>query len=238
MAKVAEKELQKQIDEINAKLDTVLECALNQKQRSERMDDLVADANIIARDAFRSTVNELEVQGIELNWDDIRYLFLKLLKNIDKFTWVMDTFESAYDLMQDMGPVVRESIIDFIRKMGEFEQKGYFEFFNEMVRAMDNVVTHYSGEDVKLLADNVVTILDTVKNMTQPDMLQALNNAVNVFQKLELEDIPDYTLWKAMKEMRSPEMRKGIGFMITFLKNLSDGNAATSLQEPHKQNNN
>ena len=224
MAKVAEKDLQKQIDDINVKLDTILECALTQKQRSERMDDLVADANIIAKDAFRSTVNELEVQGIELNWDDIRFLFLKFLKNIDKFTWVMDTFESMYDLMQDMGPVVRETIIDFIRKMGEFEQKGYFEFANEMLRAMDNVVTHYSGEDVKLLADNVVTIMDTVKNMTQPDMLQAMNNAVNVFQKLEVDDIPEYSLWKAMKEMRSPEMKKGIGFMISFLKNLSNEN--------------
>ena len=228
---MAEKDLQKQIDEINVKLDSILECALTQKQRSERMDDLVADANIIAKDAFRSTVEELDRQGVELNWDDIKYLLFKFIKNVDKFTWVMDTFDSVYDLMQDMGPVVRETIIDAIRKMAEFERKGYFEFFREMMRTMDNVVTHYSGEDVKLLADNVVTIMDTVKNITQPDMLHAMNNAVNVFQKLELEDIPEYTLWKAMKEMRSPEMKKGIGFMITFLKNLSGDNIVSIQQQ-------
>ena len=228
---MAEKDLQKQIDEINVKLDSILECALTQKQRSERMDDLVADANIIAKDAFRSTVEELDRQGVELNWDDIKYLLFKFIKNVDKFTWVMDTFDSAYDLMQDMGPVVRETIIDAIRKMAEFERKGYFEFFREMMRTMDIVVTHYSGEDVKLLADNVVTIMDTVKNITQPDMLHAMNNAVNVFQKLELEDIPEYTLWKAMKEMRSPEMKKGIGFMITFLKNLSRDNIVSIQQQ-------
>jgi uncharacterized protein YjgD (DUF1641 family) len=221
---MAEKDLQKQIDDINDKLDAILECAITQKHRSERLDDLMADANIIAKDAFRSTVEELDRQSVELNWDDIKYLSFKFLKNVDKFTWVLDTFESMYDLMQDMGPVVRETIIDTIRKMAELEQKGYFEFFNEMTRAMDNVVTHYSGEDVKLLADNIVTIMDTVKNITQPEMLLAMNNAVNVFQKLEMDDIPDYTLWKAMKEMRSPEMRKGIGFMITFLKNLSNEN--------------
>jgi uncharacterized protein YjgD (DUF1641 family) len=221
---MAEKDLQKQIDDINVKLDTILECALVQKSRSQRMDDLMADVNIIARDAFRSTVEELENQGVELNWDDIKYLFLKMVKNLDKFTWVMDTFESMYDLMQDMGPVVRESIIDGIRKMAEFERKGYFEFVTELGRAADTVITHYSGEDVKLLADNIVTIMDTLKNMTQPDMLQAMNNAVNVFKQIEVENIPEYSLWKAMKEMRSPEMKKGIGFMITFLKNLSDQN--------------
>ncbi len=227
---MAEKDLQKQIDDINVKLDAILECATAQKLRSERMDDLVADVNIITRDAFRSTVEELDRQGVELNWDDLKFLSFKFLKNVDKFTYVMDTFDSVYDLMQDLGPVVREVIIDTIRKMAEMEQKGYFEFFTELMRAMDTVVTHYSGEDVKLLADNIVTIMDTVKNMTQPDMLQAMNNAVTVFQKLEVDDIPEYSLWKAMKEMRSPEMKKGIGFMITFLKNLSDENVVSIKQ--------
>ena len=224
---MAEKDIQKQIDEINVKLDAILECAMTQKRRSERMDDLVADANIIAKDAFRSTVEELEVQGIEMNWEDMKFLFLKFLKNIDKFTWVMDTFESGYDLMQDMGPIVRETIIDMIKKMAEMEEKGYFEFFDEMIRATDTLITHYSGEDVKLLADNMVAIMDTVKNLTQPDMLLAMNNAVNVFQKLEVDNIPEYSIWKAMKEMRSPEMKKGIGFMISFLKNLSEDNVAS-----------
>ncbi len=224
---MADKDLQDQIDAINVKLDSILECALVQKQRTQRIDDLMEDANIIAKDAFRSSVEELDSQGVELNWEDIKYLFLKFLKNLDKITWVMDTFESMYDLMLDMGPVVRETIIDGIRKMAEMEEKGYFEFFNEMGRVMDTVVTHYSGEDVRLLSDNIVTIMDTVKNMTQPDMLKAMNNAINVFQKLEVENIPDYTLWKAMKEMRSPEMKKGIGFMITFLKNLSHDNVVS-----------
>ncbi len=224
---MADKDLQKQIDEINVKLDAILECATEQKLRSGRMDDLVADVNIITKDAFRTTVEELETQGVELNWDDLKFLAFKFLKNIDKFTWVMDTFESVYDLMQDMGPVAREVIIDTIRKMAEMEKKGYFDFFTELTRAMDTIVTHYSGEDVKLLADNIVTIMDTLKNLTQPEMLLAMNNAVNVFQKLEVENIPEYSIWKAMKEMRSPEMKKGIGFMISFLKNLSDENVVS-----------
>jgi uncharacterized protein YjgD (DUF1641 family) len=227
---MADKDLQKQIDDINVKLDAILEFTTDQKLRSGRMDDLLADVNIITKDAFRTTVEELENQGVELNWDDLKFLAFKFLKNIDKFTWVMDTFESVYDLMQDMGPVVREVIIDTIREMAEMEKKGYFEFFTELTRAMDTVVEHYSGEDVKLLADNIVTIMDTFKNLTQPEMLLAMNNAVNVFQKLEVENIPEYSIWKAMNEMRSPEMKKGIGFMISFLKNLSKDNVVSLKQ--------
>ena len=221
---MADKDLQKQIDDINVKLDAILECATAQKLRSARLDDLMDDVNIISKDAFRSTVEELEKQGVELNWDDLKFLAFKLLKNIGKFTFVLDTFESIYDLIQDMGPVAREVIIDMIRKMHELEQKGYFDFFDALISIMDNIVTHYTREDVEMLADNIVIIMDTMKNMTQPEMLQALNNAVNIYQKLDVENIPEYTIWKAMKEMRTPELKKGIGFMITFLKNLSEDN--------------
>ena len=218
---MADKEIQNQIDEINAKLDEILVCATQQRLRSERLDDLMSDISIISRDAFTSTVAELDKQGIELNVDEIKYLVFKLIKNIDKFNSVISTFESAYDLMNDLGPVAREVIIDFINKLHELEQKGYFEFFRVMGKIFDNIITYYSVDDVRLLADNIVTIMDTIKNLTQPEMLQAMNNAVYVYQKLDVDNIPEYSMWKAMKEMRTPEMKKGIGFMITFLKNLS-----------------
>jgi len=170
-------------------------------------------------------VAELDKQGIELNIDDFKHLVFKLIKNIDKFTDVVTTFESAHDLLKDLGPVAREVIIDFIKKLHELEQKGYFEFFKAAGNIFDNIITHYSTEDLRLLADNIVTILDTIKNLTQPEMLDAMNNAVFVFQKLDIENIPEYSMLKAMKEMRTPEMKKGIGFMITFLKNLSGDKA-------------
>lgn len=76
-------------------------------------------------------------------------------------------------------------------------------------------------EDVRLLADNIVIIMDTMKNLTQPDMLNAMNNAVNIFKGLDPTNVPEYSVWKMIREMNSPEMKRGMGFIITFLKNLT-----------------
>lgn len=218
---MANKDIQQQIDEINRKLDIIQECAVQQKLRSQKMDDLLADLSIVGKDAFKTMVAELDNQGIELNVEDIKYLIFKLIKNIDKFTYILGTIESVHDLTKDMGPVVREVTIDFIRKLHELEQKGYFKFFREFSAIMDNIVLHYSLEDARLLADNIVTILDTIKNITQPEVLRAVNNAVSVYQQMDAEEIPEYSAWKAMKELRTPEMKKSIGFLITFLKGMS-----------------
>jgi len=218
---MADKNIQVQIDEINQKLDLVLLYVNEQRLKSERMDDLVTDVSIIGKDLFDTAVYELDNQGIELDVEEMKVLAFKLIKNTGNFTRVLEMFESAIDFIMDAGPVAREVIIDLIKKLHEFEQKGYFEFFSELYRVMDNIIVNYSEEDVRLLADNVVTILDTVKNLTQPEMLRAMNNAVNIYKNLGTEDIEEYSLFKAVREMRSPEMRRGIGFIMTFLKNLS-----------------
>ncbi len=218
---IKENNVQEQINEINQKLDLLLQYVNEQRLKSETIEDLVADVSIISKDAFSSAVEELDTRGIELNIEDVKLLAFKLIRNVNNFSQVMDMFESITDLLKDVGPIVNEVGIDFTHKQNEFEQKGYFEFFKEIAKIMDNVISSYPPEEVRALSENIVTILDTVRNITQPDMLHAINNAVSIFKNLDTENIKEYSLWKAFREMNTPEMKRGIGFMITFLKNLS-----------------
>ena len=218
---IKENNVQEQINEINQKLDLLLQYVNEQRLKSETIEDLVADVSIISKDAFSSAVEELDTRGIELNVEDVKLLAFKLIRNVNNFSQVMDMFESITDLLKDVGPIVNEVGIDFTHKLNEFEQKGYFEFFKELANIMDNIISSYQPEEVRALSDNIVTILDTVRNITQPDMLHAINNAVSIFKNLDTENIKEYSLWKAFREMNTPEMKRGIGFMITFLKNLS-----------------
>ncbi len=218
---MTDQNIQTQINEINRKLDIVLEEVFAQKQNRESINDLMDDVSIIGKDVFKNTVIELDKAGVELDGEALKNTGLRLIRNIDNINDFLDTLESMNDFLKDATPIARQVGLDAIQKMNELNQKGYIDFFRELTKVLDNIVTHFTVQDVKDLADNSVTILETLKDMTQPDMLSAMNNAVQVFKNLDTKDIPEYSLWKAMKEMRSPEMKKGIGFMITFLKKLS-----------------
>ena len=221
-------DLQKQINEINEKLDLVLHHVNEQRLQRESLNDLANDLSIVGKDAFQSTVDELDKRDIEVNVDDLKALSLRMLRNVDNFNQMLDTFESMVDLTKDAGPIVNEVGVDVIHKFHDLEQKGYFDFLREAGKIFDNIVSNYSPEDVRQLADNIVIIMETVRNMTQPDMLKAMNNAVNIYKEMDTDNIKEYSLWKAFREMRSPEMKKGIGFMITFLKNLNHQNEKQS----------
>ena len=170
---------------------------------------------------FKSAVTELDNAGIDLDAEAVKQLALKVLRNVDTIREMFEMMESVNDLAKDVSPVLHQMGLDGIHMMHEFEQKGYFDFIREAMKIFENIVTHFSIEDVKMLADNAVTILETIKTLTQPEMLKAINSGLVVYKSIDVRGVPEYSLFKAMREMNSKEMRRGIGFMITFLKNIS-----------------
>lgn len=218
---MAKDNIQEQINEINRKLDIVLEEVIAQRETRQSIEDLTSDLTIVGNDLFKTTVTELENAGIELDAEAVKQLLFRLLRNVETISEMFEMMESLSDLVKDVTPVLHQMGLDGIHMMNEFEQKGYVEFIRETMNVMDNIVTHFSVEDLRLLADNAVSILETVKSLTQPDMLKAINSGLVVYKSIEIEDVEEYSMWKAIKAMNSKEMKKGIGFMITFLKNIA-----------------
>lgn len=214
-------DIQTQINTLNDKVDLILEYVNQQRLKSQSVDDLIADASIIGKDMYDSAVMELENRSIEVDPEDVKMIVLKILRNVRNINGVLDTFESTTDFLKDASPIFNEMIIDLIKKLNEFDQKGYFEFLAEAGAIVDNVVTHFTRDDIRLLADNVVPMLETVKSLTQPEMLKSVNNAVKIFSRLEMEAVPEYSVWKLIREMNKPEMKRAIGFMVSFMKNMS-----------------
>jgi len=213
--------IQEQINDINRKLDIVIEEVMAQKETRQSLEDLSTDVALVGKDVFKSTVTELDNAGIELDGEAVKQLLLKLVRNVGTLNETFEMLESVNDFIKDASPVLHQIGLDGIRKMNEFEQKGYVDFFRATMKIMDNIVTHFSTEDVKLLADNITTILETVKSLTQPEVLRAVNNGAVVYKSIQIRNVEEYSIFKALRAMNSKEMRRSIGFMITFLQNIS-----------------
>jgi len=223
--------MQNQINDINKKLDIILEEIELQRVHRREMEDLKDDLMRVGKDLYQSTVEELEEVADHIQTGDMLHLGKKLLRNVNNISGMFDQLESMSDLVNDLAPISREIVIDFMAKLDEFDRKGYFGFLREINRAMDNVVESFTVEDVRALGDNVVTILNTVKNLTQPDMLQALDNALTVYKKLDIEVDKEISYFTLIRRMNTPEMRRGIAFGIRFLKSMAEKNGDNKISE-------
>jgi uncharacterized protein YjgD (DUF1641 family) len=216
-----EEKIQTQIDNLSSKLDIILEEIELQRQHRREMNDLKDDLYRVGKDVYNTAIVELEEVADHIQTGDILHLGKKLLRNVNNLNRAFDQLESTRDFLQDVSPLVRESIIDLMSKMDEFDRKGYFQFIKELQKAGDNVVTSFTPNDVKMLGDNIVTILNTIKNLTQPDMLQAINNAVAVYKNIDVKVDEKVSLFSLVKELNTPEVKRGLAVGLKFLKNLA-----------------
>ena len=199
---MSENNMQDQINELNTKVDIILEEVVAQRNARNEKADLISDLSIVGKDIFAHTITSLDKAGVELDGEALTALLIKLVRNIGTFNQMMDTLESATDMIKDAAPIVNQMGLDAISKFAEFEQKGYLNLMKELINMSDNIVSLITVEDIIDLSDNIVVILETAKSM-------------------KYEQIPKYSIWKAFRAMQSPEMKKGIGFIITFIKKLS-----------------
>ena len=217
-----ENNIQLQINQINKKIDILLEYVHQQNTRAEAFDDLISDLTIIGKDVYDSSVEMLDNHIVDINTEEIKLLFIKLLKNVNNFNVLIDTLESITDFVKDAAPIANEVIIDFTKKLHEYENKGYFEFMAGVGKIIDKVITNYSKEDLQLFSENIVLVMDLSRNITNPKMLNSVNKTITEFNKIERHKVKKISMWQLLREMRRPQMKQAMGFAVTLIKNLLD----------------
>lgn len=209
-------DLNQKIDVLTQQVAYLTELAeIAERQRNERA-ELIRDLTPIANEAFRLSVEQLEEiqEYVELN--DLLRFVKRVARNGRNFEKMLSQLEGLMDLVETLGPLADEAFGKAVAELTEMERKGYFAFARGGAQIMDNIVTSFSEEDVNRLGDNVVLILNTVKDMTQPEIMNFVRNTLMVTEK-EIEKPVDITYTGLMRQMRDPEVRRGLALTMRVL---------------------
>lgn len=215
-------EMQEQINDINLKLDIILNEIDKQRRLRSEMDDLKDDLMRVSKEVYDSAVLELEEVSDNIKTGDILFLFKKLLRNINNITKTFEQLENVRDFVQDAAPVSRELFNDFMMMLDEMDRKGYFRFLKEISFMTDTIVQNYSTKDVKDFGEKIIKIMDTFNNLTQPEILDKINDAIEIYKNTEFEPDKKVTTMSLIRELNSPETKKALAFLIKYLKRLSN----------------
>jgi uncharacterized protein YjgD (DUF1641 family) len=209
-------ELNHKIDELSAQVAYLAEQAqAAERQRADRA-ELIRDLTPIANEAFRLSVEQLEEIQEYVELDDFLRLVKRVARNGRNFEKMLNQLESMMDLAETVGPLANEAFGKAVHQLTEMERKGYFTFAQGGMQIMDNVVTSFTEEDVNRFGDNVVLILNTVKDMTQPEIMNFVRNTLLVAEQ-EIEKPVDISYTGLMRQMRDPEVRRGLALTMRVL---------------------
>lgn len=216
-------ELERKIDALTAQVEFLTEEAHAQRQRRIALEELQADLAPIAMMAVERSAYTLD--EIEIDPSDLLRLGARVAANAALLESMVAQLESLNALVADMSPIVQQGVAMAIDRAGQLEEKGYFEFAEAAISVVDEVVTNYTREDVEALAENIVQMLDIIKDLTQPEMLAVAQRLLDVVQRqaaaaAEVPEQPPSFLALARK-LREPEVRRGMGRALDTLSAVS-----------------
>jgi uncharacterized protein YjgD (DUF1641 family) len=216
-----------QVQALSTQVQLLTEYADDQRRRQQEWDDLRADLSPVMNDMYAVAVEQLTEVEPYVRLEDMLALVKRLARNTHNIEYILDQVESLTDLAHDAGPIVNEGFTTVVDAMDQFERKGYFSFARQGAYVFDNVVSSFTPDDVRQLGDNVVTILKTVKSMTQPEIMNTVQNLTGRMAQVEMApDEPPPSVFGLLRQLRDPQVRRGMGVTLTMLKAIGEEPAA------------
>lgn len=151
---------------------------------------------------------------------------LKLLSDkLDTLAAQIDAQNQRYArleaLLGEFMPIFDQSGIRSLDELHSLDQKGYFAFLRGWRYVINQIVDEFDEEEVCRLGDSIVTILATIRNMTQPEIMVATNELIHAVRETPpVED--NVSTWRLLRELNDPQVRRGVVRVLKLVKTLAD----------------
>lgn len=220
-------ELSQKIDALTAQVAYLNEQAqIAERQRLERA-ELVHDITPLANQAFGLAIEQLEEVQEYIDLSDLLRLFKRLLRNGRNLEKMLDQLESLTDLLETVSPLADDAFGKAVDVMAGLEAKGYFTFARSSASLMDHLVASFSQDELEQLNDSIGPIMNLVKQLTQPDVLDLANKTL-LQVKEELNQPVNESWIGLLRQMRNPATRRGLALTLRILQTIGTQAVHTS----------
>ena len=213
-------ELNQKIDVLTEQVAFLAEETRQQKRRRQEWEELQNDLTPVAGEVYRLTVEQLNEIESYVQLEDGLRLFKRLMRNTRNLEQMLDQMESLAAMWQDLSPLSQDAFLTLMQRLDEMERKGYFTFLRGGMGIVDNVVASFSEDDVRQLGENIVLILQTVKEMTQPEIMTMMRNTANVIR--EEEPPVDVSMFTILRQLNDPAVKRGLAKTLSVLRTVSE----------------
>lgn len=135
------------------------------------------------------------------------------------------------DLYDELAPVLRVVMGSAIGRLDALERDGTLAFVRELGGVGQKVLANFSAADVRQLGDAVVTILETVRTLTQPDVMRVAADAGDAIQ--HADTAKPMGLFGMMRATKDDDVQRGMAVMMEVLRRIGHGVNAMAAKQQH-----
>ncbi|MFN8185238.1 MAG: DUF1641 domain-containing protein [Candidatus Nanopelagicales bacterium] len=224
-------ELAERIDRMSEQMDFIAAEMLAQKRSRETWTELSETLVPVTRGAMDVATRELDDLSDDVTADDLVRFARTAARSLPKLEAMMAQLDSLSELLHTVNSLSGAGLAKVTDVLATADEKGYFVFAREGSRIADRVVTEFTEEDVQALGDNVVTILNAVKEMTQPEVMGLVQRTAISVQDVEETHMEPPSIFALFKQMRDPQTRRGLARVMAMLHTVGEEHPSTPTTE-------
>lgn len=220
------------LDAMAAQLEFITAELREQQRVRESAAALVHDLAPVTTAVMNRMTTELQDLDGAVSLEDIGALARTLALNVNRLNALLGQLESLSELATTASELAGPAMTMATSKLQELDDKGYFKFASQGAAIADRVVTTFGEDDVKALGDNIVLILETVKEMTQPEVMTMMRRTAVTAQHVDETYAKPPSTLALLKQMRDPEVRRGLARTLNILRTLGSETASATTSNP------
>jgi len=174
--------MSQELEQINKKLDILIEQAENTRRRQDEFAELKDDLTPVFSDLFQTAVKELDDVSAYFSSEDLIFLIKKLLRNTRTLIKLFEQLESMTDLIRDVLPLSKDVFDSVLEKADDLEKKGVFRLLKEGETVAENALEAYSAGE--WTAPEKISLFRLLKAMNQPEVKRSLYLLLTVLKSL------------------------------------------------------
>jgi len=215
-------QLNDRLDHLSAQLDMITNELTVQRQSREKWSELAETLQPVATGAMDMATAELTELSEDVTLGDATEFLRTLARSLPQLNALMSQLDSMSQLVEVLSSLSGPAMERATDALATAEAKGYFAFARQGGVIADHVVTEFSEDDVAALGNNVVTILNAVKEMTQPEVMAMVQRTAVTMQAGEATHTDPPSVFALVKSMRQPQTRRGLARVVAMLNTVGE----------------
>jgi uncharacterized protein YjgD (DUF1641 family) len=204
------------LEELDRKLDFIVEEIANLRRLRNNAEDLAADLSLVSKSVMRDAVQAFGTA--DLQPQEIVGLVKTVMANAQLFQTAIQQLQSVADFVHDAQPIVRDVMQKAIVTGETLWRKGYLDAASACARVAGAMAEAHSVADWQQVEQSVPRLIGFLRELTKPEVLQVLEAIIHGFGQVQSTMNVEKSTMTLVRDLNSVEARRGLAVMVEFLK--------------------
>jgi uncharacterized protein YjgD (DUF1641 family) len=191
-------------------------------QAARSMESLKRDLTPRVEEAVRVLIVELSDVESDFQLEDLLVLVKKSMRNVRTFSRALDQLASLLSLVDNLEPLVRQSVPVWIAALESLEQKGLFTVLRGLLQGMEKISAAFGEEDMERMGEGLVVMMGLARNLGEPGAASILSRLTAAPAGVRVDEVREAGPLAIVRALRDPAIRRGIGLMLELTRAIGE----------------